>query len=78
MEGQAFIRLALHLAGVQILSEATLAKDMRWLLEQAGVAVGLRVDVNTADIMRTLALAVRTGEAPLADPMNSTFGGAVA
>jgi len=76
LEGQALIRLALHLAGAQVLSEATLAKDLRWLLEQAGVAVGLVVDINTAAIMRTLALVVATcPEVPYATPMVSTFGG---
>ena len=75
--GQSWLRIALHMSGSQILSEATLLRDVRFLLEQAGIAVGLHIDVNTADILRTLSLAVATGrEVPLAAPMTSTFGAA--
>ena len=74
--GQAWIRIALHMAGAQILSEATLLRDVRFLNEQAGLAVGMPVVTNTAAILRTLALAVATcPEVPLATPMASTFGG---
>ena len=76
LEAQAFIRLANHLAGNPVLSEPTLKRDIRFLLEGAGVAVGIVVNVNTANVLHTLSLAVTTGpEVPYAAPMRSTFGG---
>lgn len=76
-EGQAVVRLLMHLSGAQVLAETTLKADVGDLLYAASVAVGVRVDVNTADILRTLSLAVATSrEVPLAEPMVSTFGGA--
>ena len=58
LEAQAFIRLTYHLAGLQILTEPTLKRDVTFLLERAGVAVGIVVNVNTANVLHTLALAV--------------------
>ena len=75
LEAQAFIRLANHLAGNPILSEPTLKRDAEFLTERAGIAVGVKVDVNIANVLHTLSLAVATGaEVPLAAPMRSTFG----
>ena len=66
----------MHMAGDPILSEPTLLHDVRYLLEQAGVTVGVHIDVNTPAILRTLSLAIATGaEVPFATPMASTFGG---
>jgi hypothetical protein len=74
-EGQALVRLLMHLSGAQVLSEATLSADVAYLTEAASTAVGVRVDVSRAAILRTLALVVAAGhEVPLATPMRSTFG----
>ena len=75
-EGQAIVRLFYHLAGSQILSEATLKRDVGDLLYAASVGVGIVVDVNTANVLHTLSLAVATcPEVPLATPIVSSFGG---
>ena len=75
-EGQAVVRLLMHLSGSQILAEATLKRDVGDLLYAASVGVGIVVNVNTANVLRTLSLAVATcPEVPLATPMASTFGG---
>ena len=57
LAGQAWIRIALNLSGAQILAEDTLKRDVRFLNEQAGLAVGMPVVANTMDILRTLSLA---------------------
>jgi len=76
LEGQAWFRIANHLAGNPILSEPTLKRDAEFLTERAGIAVGVKVDVNIANVLRTLSLAVATcPEVPYATPMRSTFGG---
>lgn len=76
-EGQAVVRLLMHLSGHQVLAEATLKADVGDLAYAASVGVGIVVDVNTANVLHTLSLAVATGaEVPYAAPMASTFGGA--
>ena len=76
LEGQAWNRIANHLAGNPVLSEPTLKRDVRFLLEQAGIAVGLHADVNVGAILHTLSLAVATGaEVPYATAAVSNFGG---
>ena len=76
LEGQAWFRIANHLAGNPILSEPTLKRDAEFLTERAGVAVGVKVDVNIANVLHTLSLAVATGaEVPYATAAVSNFGG---
>ena len=66
----------MHLSGSQILSEATLKRDVGDLLYAASVGVGIVVDVNIANVLHTLSLAVATGaEVPYATAAVSNFGG---
>lgn len=74
-EGQAVVRLLMHLSGSQVLSEATLSNDIDYLEYAAAVAVGVRVDVSRAAILRTLTLVTKTARIPLAAPMVSNSGG---
>ena len=75
-EGQAVVRLLMHLSGSQILGEATLKRDVGDLLYAASVGVGIVVNVNTANVLHTLSLAVATGaEVPYATAAVSNFGG---
>jgi len=75
-DGQTWNRVFMHLSGKQVLAEATIKRDIEYLLYDASVAVGVRSDIDVIAILRILALVVPAAhEVPLAAPMVSTFGG---
>ena len=58
LEAQAIVRLLMHAAGDQILQADTLARDVNYLLAQAGASLGIGLNIQVSRVLDTLALSV--------------------